>query len=152
MPRAPFNTDCDVFEGPRGTNPNVLRGSCDCRLVVQNGIMMFGADKPIRVAWLTLDAVTPRGSWIQPAFSFDPGVADQIAVPMGTAKRFWVLYVDQINWQGQALYRRACLAELPLPGVNPLPPRVGSAMIIFGSNSSGPDVPAGSGGLIFGNA
>lgn len=149
MPRGPFNTTCDVFHGPRGAIPNALRGSNSCRLVMQNGIMLIGNNKPVRVAWVTMEAVTPVGAWIPPAFSFDPGVADQIAVPQGTAKRFWVLYVDAVIWNGQPLYKRACLAELPIPLVNPEPPTIGNAMITFGSVYNGPYWPPGGASIVF---
>lgn len=65
--------------------------------------------------WLTMDAYPPRGAWVPYGFGMDPRFSDQISVPSGSAKRFWVVYTDSVVWHALTPYYRAYLSTLPLP-------------------------------------
>lgn len=115
MTRALFNTTFDLYKGPGSATPGVLVGTFDCRLVSNAAILLVGADAPSRLYYLTTEAATPVGVWAAPLLSLDSALADRIAVPSGTAPRFWCLFTEAIDWQGQTVYQRANLVELPGP-------------------------------------
>lgn len=121
--RAPFNTTCDVFFGPGSATPGALRGTCQARFVPAHGVSLTGPGAPLRVAWVTMQAVKPQGAWTRLAFGYDPGLGDQVAVPAGGLKQWWVLFVEEISWRNRERYYRANIVLLPLPRrIAPPPP------------------------------
>lgn len=156
MPRAPFNTTCDVYCGPESASPGALRGTFDCRLVLQTGIVLTGTGHPVRVSWVTMDAIQPRGSWDIPSFDVTPGKADQIAIPSGTLPAWWVIFSEKVDWKGRPVYYRAHVAALPLPPdgddepPNPGGPwALGDVLLLLGSENA--LVAESQGGLLVGN-
>lgn len=113
--RAPFNTTVDVYHGPGSTTPGALRGTCDARFVLADGITLIGLNAPNVFGWITLQDVTPIGSWTPGAMGFKPSIGDQIAMPSGASPSLWVCWVEEIFWGPQPLYVRAIVAPLPLP-------------------------------------
>lgn len=119
MPRAPFNTTCDIFAGPGSPVPFAFIGTCDCRLVVNDDIDVIGTDQPIIHGWVTMDAITPVGAFVPPYLTLDPTRAYQIAIPSGTLPHWWILFVEEITYLLHPVYRRCQIVLLPLPPVNP---------------------------------
>lgn len=115
MPRLPFDTTADFYEGPNGDNPNAYVGSCNVRFVPCDGINNHGVGAPTYVGWLTCEDIEPKAGWGDPVFSLMPSRAYQVAIPHLSAKAFWVLWVERIDWRLQTPYYRAMLVELPLP-------------------------------------
>jgi len=113
--RAAFNTTCDLFQGPGAAAPGQFIGTFDCRLVLADAIFLVGADAPLRVAWMTIEAAIPTGSFSAPILSADSALADRVAIPSGTAPQWWVLFTESVLWQTQPIYWRANLVELPAP-------------------------------------
>lgn len=115
--RGKFNLLCDIFKGPLTAVPNAFVGTFPCRRVLEDGIHATGVGCPTITYYMTIDKYEPVGAWTFPTFGMEPGLADQIAIPAGTPKRYWVLYTDLILWHALTPYWRAYLASLPLPGV-----------------------------------
>lgn len=115
MPRGPFDTTCDLYGGPGSASPGGLIGTFDCRLVEADGIFLIGTEAPNRVSWMTIEDEVPVGPWQTGSRPMNPALADQVAIPSGTAVQWWVLYTEVIDWQGQDVYYRANLVPLPLP-------------------------------------
>jgi hypothetical protein len=150
--RSAFDTTVDIFSGPRAAVPNVLRGTFPCRLVEQVGILLVGPGTPIRVAWVTLDGIQPVGSWDSPAQGFVPALADQLAIPSGSTKRYWCIYTERVAWRLESPYWRANVALLPILPNGVVTSIYGIPLVIIGSASRGPTEVSGSGGVIFGSA
>lgn len=119
MGRAPFDNTCDVYEGPGGTSPGALVGTCACRLVLHDDILVIGANSPPIVGWITMEDIIPVGPWKSPFLATDPRLAYQIAVPSGTGVIYWAFLVEQITHGTQPTYQRAHLLSLPLPTTSP---------------------------------
>lgn len=119
MPRAPFNTTCDIYQGPGGSSPGAFIGTFSCRLVIADSINVVGPGSLNPVGWLTLDGYQPRGWWVAPPFSVDPTLCDQIAVPSGAAISLFVFFTEEIIHLSQPAYFRATVGSLPLPTPTP---------------------------------
>jgi hypothetical protein len=114
--RASFNTTCDLYGGPGSASPGIYASNVDCRLVLEDGILTVGTGAPALPFYLTIEAEEPIGAWLTgAAFGVDPALADQVAVPSGSAPQWWVIYTDQVIWLGQTPYFRSYLVGLPLP-------------------------------------
>lgn len=123
--------------------PGQLLGTFPCRLVREDAIDPVGVGSPLVPFYLTIDAFQPRGAWIQPTFGVDASLSDQVAVPSGSAKRWWVLYTDLIHWHSKP-YWRAYLVPLPLPA-----PVGSGGVVVDGSGIvSFADYITGSGGVL----
>jgi len=122
MSRASFNTTADFFFGAGTSTPGVLRFTVNCRYVVEDAIDLAGSGAPIRVAYLTHDGGPATPSWTPPAFGADARLADQVAIPSGSAATWWVLFEEAVLWQLQPIYWRSHLVALPLPApASPVP-------------------------------
>lgn len=119
MPRAPFNTTCDIFDGPGGPVPNAFIGACPCRLVINDDIDVIGPGAPVIFGWVTMDAITPKGAFVLPYLTIDPSRAYQIAVPSGTFPQWWILFIEEITYGIQPTYIRCEIVALPLPPISP---------------------------------
>jgi len=131
--RQPFNTTCDLYEGPGGAIPLALRGTFDCRLVFEDAITTIGTGAPDIPYYLTIQGIVPKGYWTSETGIGDFAKADLVAVPSGSPIRFRVLYVDEINWLSQPTYFRAYLVEAVYITVHVCGGAVpsGSATVIF---------------------
>lgn len=119
MPRAPFDTTCDVWTGPNDPSPGVLLGTGACRFVPVDAIFQSGASSPNVKGWVTMDFLIPSGMFVAPFLTVDAGAANQIAIPSGTSPIYWIVWVERIDWQGQPIYYRASVVDLPLPATTP---------------------------------
>lgn len=128
MTRRIFNTTCDVFQGPGGVIPGDFVGTFPCRLVPQLAIEPTGVGSILMGYWLTIDGYPPRGAWTPYGFGMDDRLSDQIAVPSGSAPRFWCVYTDLIVWHALTPYYRSYLSSLPLPP--PAYPRLNGDIIL----------------------
>lgn len=117
MPRLPFNTTCSVYRGPNHADAGDLVGVFDCRLVLENGIQQF-AGQPNRLGWITIQVYAVEHGWTDDPLSYDPLLADRIAIPDDAAEpQYQVWYADVINWKSQAEYDRLnVIAAIPDPG------------------------------------
>lgn len=113
--RLPFNTTCDLFAGVGTATPGVYKGTYNCRYVVEDGIFTIGPGVPDIPGYMTIDATLPVGSFTFPQLGLDPSLSDTVAIPSGTAAKFWVIYTDQILWKWHTPYYRAYLCRLPIP-------------------------------------
>lgn len=116
--RRPFNTECDIYAGPSTLTPGAFRGTYPCRLIPQSPIGTVGLGSVPLAHWLTIDGYQPRGAWTSHGFGMDAGLSDQVTLPSGGLRRFWVLYSDKVIYGALTPYYRAYLADLPLPPAN----------------------------------
>jgi hypothetical protein len=75
----------------------------------------FGPGSPANFAYITLDGIAPVGAWEIGSFGMDAGLSDQVAIPSGTLRKWWVLFTEQIRWKELTPYWRATIVLLPLP-------------------------------------
>jgi len=119
MPRLPFNTTCSIYRGPNHADAGDLVGVFDCRLVLENGIQQF-AGQPNRLGWITIEVYAVEHGWTDDPLSYDPLLADRIAIPDDAEPQYQIWYADVINWKTQPEYDRlniiAAIAAPEEPG------------------------------------
>lgn len=130
MPRAPFNTTAAFYNGPLQASPGSVRFSGPARLVMVDGVFLWGANAPSPVAWVTTGSGMPVGAWTPGSLGLDPRLSDLVAIPDDAMPRYWVLWTERVIWRG-ADYFRGLVADLPAPagcgcGGPPPPPPYGS--------------------------
>lgn len=112
--RGAFDTTVDLYWGlnnPAGIN---LRGTCPCKLVLQDGIFENGYWSPGISGYVTLDGFIPNGAFTGPKSSFDLYYADQMGIPSGHVRNYAVMWVEKIDWRGQPIYYRATVTTTPV--------------------------------------
>jgi hypothetical protein len=110
IPRASFNTTCDLVYGPSGAIPNAVYASGPCRVVPELYEIPLQVPLSARVVYITLDFAVPNGPGISvaaPIYTFDYDFADTIVVPSGGSTTYEVLFVEQVDYLGHPTYWRA---------------------------------------------
>lgn len=111
MARAPYNTTCDIIDGPGTATPgNVRHANVPCRYVEDDRVVQ-------REKWLDFDAayITMDESDVHAVFSFTvppdyeilTEECDRIAIPSGAAAGYTVLWTEEVFPDVGASYFRA---------------------------------------------
>ena len=110
MPRADFNTTCDLVYGASGLFPGVAYASGPCRVVPEAFEILSLVPLSDRVAYITLDFAIPNDALVAnigTVFTTSYDFADVIVVPSGGDTTYGVLFVETVTYLGQPIYYRA---------------------------------------------
>jgi hypothetical protein len=116
MPRAPFDTSCDIYYGPGGLSPGAKYATANCRFVPDTieGPLLYPLTD--RVAYITMDSVVPNQpsvSGTDENVSYDYDASDIIAIPSGGTPVYQVLFVERLAYRTHTPYVRAHVRLFP---------------------------------------
>jgi len=111
MPRAAYNTTCDIINGPGTASPGTIRhANVPCRFVSDS--IIFQREKWLDqdVAYVTMDE-SDIGAYYEfnpiPDYTIKPKLCDRLAIPSGVAANFTVLWTEKVFPAFVAPYYRA---------------------------------------------
>jgi len=124
MPRAPFNTTCDLIWGPLHPGAGTIRvADVPCRVV--NSLVIDEQEFPLNLeeAYVTMEEMpigygTYNGldQALQPFVTWEFDNSDRLAIPAGGAATHGIIWHEAIPARpGQAAYYRCRIMTLPLP-------------------------------------
>lgn len=115
--KAPYDTTCDIIDGPGTMTPgNVRHANVPCRLV--GDLIVHTREKWLNldVAYVTMDETDVHAEIFQApvgVYTITDANCDRLAIPSGAAASHTVLWTESISPFGQPVYYRAHVRASP---------------------------------------
>lgn len=114
MPRAPYTTTCDLYNGLLGAAPQgAIRSSGVCRVVPESFQLPESYPFNGRVAYITLEFDLPRVPFplgTGTLLSYEWQEADMVAFPSGGSPDWVVIFAESVGGVAGGSYYRAHIA------------------------------------------
>jgi hypothetical protein len=117
MAKAPYDTTCDIIDGPGSLTPGTIRhAGVPCRLVSDNIVFQREKWMDQDTAYVTMDESDVHAAFINAGLDMhivDGSVCDRLAIPSGAPAGYTVLWTEAVNYAGHPTYYRAHVRPVP---------------------------------------
>ena len=109
--RAPYDTTCDIVDGPGTGSPGAVRhAGVPCRFVDDTRVFQREKWLDLDVAYVTMDESDVHAFFqttVPPDVETVDAKCDRLAIPSGAAAGYTVLWTERVSNPGHADYYRA---------------------------------------------
>lgn len=108
--RAPYDTTCDIIDGPGTATPgNVRHANVPCRVVGDSIVFQREKWLDLDVAYVTMDEADVHANIIASGTDWliQTNHCDRLAIPSGAAAGFTVLWTESVSLALGVVYYRA---------------------------------------------
>jgi hypothetical protein len=111
MARAPYDTTCDIIDGPGTATPgNVRHANVPCRVVDDSIVRQREKWLDLEAAYVTMDETDVHAAFVfavPPDYTITPANCDRLAIPTGAAATHTVLWTESVTQGTDPVYYRA---------------------------------------------